>query len=430
MFRSKGKDDSKLRRKSITSPPGNSAVTGWLSKFSRSGKWQRRYFVLHGHYVKYYQPKTDADAKAGVLGEVKAAYDLYDLNKKKDIRKIAAMDGFEMLISFLHADTSQGAEPSKEFPKAGESFETVYQIKADTEEQADEWIAKIELWKHIERPTKEQATEMAAQEESALVEQHAQESEELAIRCEGFLERPLDGKRNKFQRRYFTSQAHHLLYYPNVDKFLPQGKVALDLAVLEGVRVLPMLGGRAELLLALGDGTGPLPLRCDTLEDAELWRKELAAAMVENEHRALEVATFFRDCEASVLPAVKLVRTAQGLGLSLEALRRGAHEAVVVDAFVPGTPGQEAADAGTVKVGDVLMSVNGVVVLKNEPERWVMGFEEALGHFKADELELVFARPMSADEAEQNLAAAKLQAIQRGRLQRRKATQANEPAEE
>ena len=98
--RSSSKESARLRKPSITSPDGKPTHEGWLWKFARSGKWQRRWFRLHGHYLKYYNPAGDP-ATGALLGEVKAAYDLYDISKEKELKRIAAMDGVEMMIPFV-----------------------------------------------------------------------------------------------------------------------------------------------------------------------------------------------------------------------------------------------------------------------------------------------------------------------------------------
>ena len=51
------------------------------------------------------------------LGTVKAAYDLYDLNPKKTIKLVDAMDGVEMMLSFVTEQCVQKEDGIKEQQK-------------------------------------------------------------------------------------------------------------------------------------------------------------------------------------------------------------------------------------------------------------------------------------------------------------------------
>ena len=129
--RSSSKESSRLRSPSITSPDGKPTQEGWLWKFARSGKWQRRWFRLHGHYLKYYNPAGDP-ATGAEIGEVKAAYDLYDINKQKEAKRIVAMDGVELMIPFVHEVEKEDADGST----TKMIVEEVYQLKADSDAEA------------------------------------------------------------------------------------------------------------------------------------------------------------------------------------------------------------------------------------------------------------------------------------------------------
>ena len=120
-----------------------------------------------------------------------------------------------------------------------------------------------------------------------------------------------------------------------------------------------------------------------------------------------------------------------GLGLRLESLNLNGFECVIVDSIVPNTPAGEALEAGQLRIGDVLLEVNGKATLTMEPKQWALPFADVLDLFGADKLDLRFGRTkLTEEEVASNVAASKLQAMQRGRIARRRLSQTTEPAAE
>ena len=124
-------------------------MQGWLEKLARSGKWQRRYFVLHGHYLKYYNPESDEAAASGKLGILKAAYDLYHLNAQNPIKVLPTMDGSELLIAFSTCESLTKADGNM----AHENVETVLQLRCAIDTEAQQWQALLTMWHGIESPS-------------------------------------------------------------------------------------------------------------------------------------------------------------------------------------------------------------------------------------------------------------------------------------
>ena len=189
-------------------------------------------------------------------------------------------------------------------------------------------------------------------------------------------------------------------------------------------------GGGYELLVSLTSVT-KYQLRADTAEEAATWQNALLAQIELVASRAANTQRFFKDAVDGMQIHTTLERSATGdLGLSLEAVHLDGFECVVVDSFVPGTPAHDAHAAGLIKVGDVLIEVNGEATLRSQPKQWAMPFSDVLDLFQADKIELRLARTkLSEEETAQNLAAIKMQAIHRGRAARRDTAQASPPPE-
>ena len=95
-------------------------MEGHLQKKGRF-RWQKRYFVLRGHYMTYF--KTEQDA-GNDKQQPQASVDLYALDAADD-KFPEAKDGFEFLLQSIEG-----------------GFGT-YQLKADTEEERDQWVGAI-----------------------------------------------------------------------------------------------------------------------------------------------------------------------------------------------------------------------------------------------------------------------------------------------
>jgi hypothetical protein len=118
----KGKD---ARRPSMRET-NETAKEGYLEKMGSNKKWQKRFFEISGHYMRYF-PDSKKD-----LGKMKGVIDLDGLTEVK--RTALPKDQFEIKLTLVE----KGATEEEE------DVTTLYLVKASGETSANEWVEVLE----------------------------------------------------------------------------------------------------------------------------------------------------------------------------------------------------------------------------------------------------------------------------------------------
>ena len=403
-------------------------MQGWLEKLARSGKWQRRYFVLHGHYLKYYNPASEEAAASGKLGTVNAAYNLYQLNAQKPIKVLPTMDSSELLIAFSSCESQTNADGKV----AHENVETVFQLRCANDAEAQQWQALLTMWHGIESPSKD----------GFELNESGELEPAVPSRREGWLGVLPKGTQNapraRWKRVYFVADSSlrvndrgpFMIHYPDQSCKSTKATLAFNFKHLTDVKLLPLMDGGYELLVLLSSGVA-WQMRADSELEGREWLRYLRDQIDRQAKQATDAQKFFTDAVNGLPVNVTLERSKVGLGLRLESLNLNGFECVIVDSIVPNTPASEAHEAGQLRIGDVLLEVNGKATLTMEPTQWSLPFADVLDMFAAEKLDLRFGRTkLTEEEVASNVAASKLQAMQRGRIARRRLSQTTESTAE
>jgi hypothetical protein len=368
---------------------------GYLEKFSNSKKWQKRYFEIAGDYLRYYP-----DAKKS-MAKLKGGMDLKTL---EEVRMVAAIGGgYEIVMEFT---------------------ESTYQLRAENEKIGGDWLKKFTEFteknaalkeeKEIpeekgggEGEAKDAEVEGEGEDEKKDDEVEAKGIVALKVVIEGPLSKWKGGR--KFEEKFFQIRGKYLIYYPDESKDDMKGMVALELAQLTEVKIATSFEGYEILARA----NQLCHLKTPDKEVAENWTKELNNILEENMKEAKNAEGFFSKAINGQRYEATLVKNEKGLGISLEGVEHGAHEIVLIDGFVEGTIAHQLHLEKKLMLGDVLLEVGGHSVVDIE-------FNQMTEYFQGNEIDIVVSRSdASEEEIAQNMAALKMQKIQRGRLARK-----------
>jgi hypothetical protein len=384
---------------------------GFLEKFSNSKKWQKRYFEIAGDYLRYYPDakKNIAKLKGGM-----------DLNTLVGCRMVAAIGGgYEIVMEFE---------------------ESTYQLRADNEKLGQEWLDKFLVFKekNANKPKKEDDKDEKGEEDKGKEGEAKEDGEKkegedggdkaddekegedkaddekagkgiaaLKVVIEGKMSKWKTGR--KFEQKFFQIRGKYLIYYPDETKDDMKGMVALELAQLSEVKMAVSFNGFEILARA----NQLCHLQCAEKDVAENWMKELTIILDENMKDAKNAEGFFSQAINGKRYEATLIKNDKGLGISLEGVEHGAHEIVIIDGFVEGTIAHQLHLEKKLMIGDVLLEVAGHSAVDIE-------FNEMTEFFQGDEIQIVVSRSdASEEEIAQNMAALKMQKMQRGRLARK-----------
>jgi hypothetical protein len=76
-------------------------ATGYLSKLTTKGRWQERWFVVHGHYLSYFRKHLETSQHVGLIPSPAGSINLWHVTQVTlDQNKVRLTDALVLIINY------------------------------------------------------------------------------------------------------------------------------------------------------------------------------------------------------------------------------------------------------------------------------------------------------------------------------------------